>query len=74
VCGALVPDAQGGMGLDERDLVLLLEETGRAALPAPVVATAAVGAPLLRDAGQLDDGEGRRRAPARGAFRQRRRR
>ena len=50
VCGALVPDAQGGMGLDERDLVLLLEETGRAALPAPVVATAAVGAPLLRDA------------------------
>jgi alkylation response protein AidB-like acyl-CoA dehydrogenase len=51
VCGALVPDPQGGMGLDERDLVLLLEETGRAALPAPVVATAAVGAPLLRDAG-----------------------
>ena len=47
----LVPDAHGGMGLDERDLVLLLEETGRAALPAPVVATAAVGAPLLRDAG-----------------------
>jgi alkylation response protein AidB-like acyl-CoA dehydrogenase len=51
VPGALVPDAQGGMGLDERDLVLLLEETGRAALPAPVVSTAAVGAPLLRDAG-----------------------
>ncbi len=59
VCGALVPEAQGGMGLDERDLVLLLEETGRAALPAPVVATAAVGAPLLRDAGNHpDDGEG----------------
>src|SRR6185312_626632 len=51
VPGALVPDAHGGMGFDERDLVLLLEETGRAALPAPVVATAAVGAPLLRDAG-----------------------
>ena len=51
VCGALVPESQGGMGLDERDLVLLLEETGRAALPAPIVATAAVGAPLLRDAG-----------------------
>ena len=51
VPGALVPDAHGGMGLDERDLVLLLEETGRAALPAPIVATAAVGAPLLRDAG-----------------------
>ena len=51
VPGALVPEAQGGMGLDERDLVLLLEETGRAALPAPVVSTAAVGAPLVRDAG-----------------------
>ncbi len=51
VCGALVPDAHGGMGLDERDLVLLLEETGRVAMPAPIVASVAVGAPLLRDAG-----------------------
>ncbi|RIL07982.1 MAG: acyl-CoA dehydrogenase, partial [Proteobacteria bacterium] len=51
VPGALVPDAHGGLALDERDLVLLLEETGRAALPAPVVQTAAVGAPLLRDCG-----------------------
>ena len=54
VPGALVPDSYGGMGFDERDLVLLLEETGRAALPAPVVATAAVGAPLLRDAGNAE--------------------
>jgi alkylation response protein AidB-like acyl-CoA dehydrogenase len=51
VLGALVPDAHGGMGLDERDLVLLLEEAGRAALPLPLVSTAAVAAPLLRDAG-----------------------
>lgn len=51
VLGALVPDANGGMGLDERDLVLLLEEAGRAALPLPLVSTAAVAAPLLRDAG-----------------------
>jgi len=59
VCGALLPEAQGGMGLDERDLVLLLEETGRAALPEPVVSTAAVGVPLLRDArNHLDEGEG----------------
>lgn len=49
VPGALVPEADGGLGLDERDLVLLLEEIGRAALPVPVVATAAVAAPLLRD-------------------------
>jgi len=51
VPGALLAEEHGGMALDERDLVLLLEETGRAALPAPVISTAAVGAPLLRDAG-----------------------
>ena len=33
------------LGLDERSLVLLLEEAGRAALPHPVVETAAVAAP-----------------------------
>lgn len=43
----LVPDAAGGLGLDERSLVLLLEESGRAALPHPLVETAAVAAPLL---------------------------
>jgi alkylation response protein AidB-like acyl-CoA dehydrogenase len=51
LAGALVPDAQGGMGLDETDAVLLLEECGRAALAEPVVATAAVGAPLLAELG-----------------------
>lgn len=49
--GILVPEAHGGMGLDERDLVLALEESGRAALPEPLVETAAVGAPLLRELG-----------------------
>ncbi len=52
--GALVPAEHGGLGLDEIDLVLLLEETGRAALAEPVLETAAVAVPLLRDAG---DGE-----------------
>ena len=47
VPGVLVPEAHGGLGLDEIDLVLLLEETGRAACAEPVIATAAVGAPLL---------------------------
>jgi alkylation response protein AidB-like acyl-CoA dehydrogenase len=51
VLGALVPEAQGGLGLDERDLVLLLEEVGRAALPGPLAASAAVAAPLLRELG-----------------------
>jgi alkylation response protein AidB-like acyl-CoA dehydrogenase len=43
----LVPEEYGGLGSSEVDLVLLLEETGRAALPEPVVETAAVGVPLL---------------------------
>ena len=46
--GILVPEAHGGLGMNEIDLVLLLEESGRVALPEPVVETAAVGAPLLR--------------------------
>lgn len=55
VPGLLVPEAQGGLGMDELDLVLILEETGRAALAEPVVATAAVGVPMLRELGALGD-------------------
>ncbi len=33
VIGLTVPEAHGGLGMNELDLVLLLEETGRAALP-----------------------------------------
>lgn len=47
VMSILVPEAAGGLGLDERSLVLLLEETGRAGLPHPIVDTAAVALPLL---------------------------
>jgi hypothetical protein len=47
VLALLVPEVLGGLGLDEQSLVLVLEETGRAALPHPVVDTAAVAAPLL---------------------------
>ncbi|MBP1688180.1 MAG: acyl-CoA dehydrogenase [Deltaproteobacteria bacterium] len=43
----LVPEEHGGLGSSEVDLVLLLEETGRAALPEPVVETAAIGVPLI---------------------------
>ena len=50
VPGLLVPEVQGGLGLDETDLVLILEETGRAGLAEPVVPTS-VGAALLRDLG-----------------------
>jgi alkylation response protein AidB-like acyl-CoA dehydrogenase len=45
--GLLVPEEHGGLGRDEIDLVLLLHEAGRAALPGPFVPTAAVGVPLL---------------------------
>ncbi len=49
VLGLLVPERFGGMGLCEVDLVLLLEESGRAALPEPLVETAAVAVPALAE-------------------------
>jgi alkylation response protein AidB-like acyl-CoA dehydrogenase len=52
VFGMLVPEADGGVGGTDVDLVLLLEELGRAAAPGPVLETAAVGAPAL--AGSAD--------------------
>jgi len=51
VPGLLVPEDHGGLGMDEIDAVLAFEETGRAGLAEPVIATAAVAAPLLREAG-----------------------
>ena len=51
VPGLLVPEEHGGMGMDEVDFVLLVEEAGRAGLAEPVVGTAAVAAPLLRELG-----------------------
>jgi len=47
VPGLLVPEVHGGLGMDEVDFVLLLEEAGRAALPEPVIDTALVGASLI---------------------------
>jgi len=51
VPGLLVPEEYGGLGMDEIDLVLLLEETGRAAVPGPVIATAAVAVPTIAATG-----------------------
>ena len=51
--GLLVPEAQGGMGMDERFLVLLHEEAGRAALAEPLVATS-VAVPLLLGLGSRE--------------------
>jgi alkylation response protein AidB-like acyl-CoA dehydrogenase len=47
VIGLLAPEAEGGLGLTFVDLVLVLEETGRFAVPEPIVETAAWGVPLL---------------------------
>ncbi len=47
VIGMLVPEADGGLGLTLVDLVLILEETGRGALPEPIVESAAFGLPYL---------------------------
>jgi alkylation response protein AidB-like acyl-CoA dehydrogenase len=51
--GLLVPEAQGGLGLTEVDLVGVEEEAGWAALPEPLAETAALAAPLLGGAGAL---------------------
>ncbi|HXX89768.1 MAG TPA: acyl-CoA dehydrogenase family protein [Acidimicrobiales bacterium] len=50
VVGLTVPEPYGGLGLDEVDLVLLLEEAGRAGLPEPLLETTALAVPLLVDA------------------------
>jgi alkylation response protein AidB-like acyl-CoA dehydrogenase len=60
VVGLTVPEADGGLGLGMVDLVLLLEEAGRAGLPEPLLETTALGVPLLLDA--ADAGADARRA------------
>ena len=49
--GLTVPEEHGGLGMDEVDLVLILEEAGKAALPEPLLETTAVAAPTLVEAG-----------------------
>lgn len=46
VLDALRPESDGGLGLSEVDVVLVLEETGRYALAEPIVETMLVAAPL----------------------------
>ena len=49
VVGLTVPEDHGGLGLGLVDLVLLLEESGRVALPEPLVESTALAAPLLAE-------------------------
>jgi alkylation response protein AidB-like acyl-CoA dehydrogenase len=51
VLGLNLPEEYGGGGMDEIDMVVVLEEAGRAVLPEPLLEAAAVGGPLLARAG-----------------------
>jgi alkylation response protein AidB-like acyl-CoA dehydrogenase len=52
--GLTIPAEHGGTGGDELDLVLVLEEAGRAAVADPLAETLAVAVPLLAEAGSED--------------------
>ena len=52
VLGLLAPDGYGGLGLTDVDLVGVLVESGRCALPDPLVETASVVVPLLATVGE----------------------
>ena len=52
--GLLVPEAYGGLEMNEVELVGVLEEAGRAALPEPLAETAALAVPLLDDGATLE--------------------
>ena len=54
VLGLMIPEQYGGSGMNEVDMVLALEESGRAVLPEPLLESAALAAPLLARAGSDD--------------------
>jgi alkylation response protein AidB-like acyl-CoA dehydrogenase len=58
VVGLTVPESRGGLGLSLVDLVLLLEEAGRVALPEPLLETTAVATPLLAELAEGAGGTG----------------
>lgn len=49
--GITVPEEHGGLGMSELDFVLLAQECGYVALPEPLVHTALVAVPLLKELG-----------------------
>lgn len=51
VVGMRATEAHGGLGLRDLDLVLILVEAGRAAVPGALVETAVVAVPLLEEIG-----------------------
>src|SRR5665213_2081874 len=57
VTGLTVPEAHGGFGLGLVDLVPLVEEAGRVALPEPLATTTGIAAPLLADLATRSGGD-----------------
>ncbi|MDW3217343.1 MAG: acyl-CoA dehydrogenase family protein [Acidimicrobiales bacterium] len=53
VLAVLAPEEAGGLGMDEVDLVRILEEAGYAGVPEPLMEHAAVAVPALAQAGSL---------------------
>ena len=51
IFGLTTPEEHGGLGMGALDLVLLLEECGRYAVPEPIAEIVAIGAPLLAEVG-----------------------
>jgi alkylation response protein AidB-like acyl-CoA dehydrogenase len=49
IIGLTIPEAHGGLGMNDVDLTPLLTEAGRVALPAPVLETVAVAAPFIAE-------------------------
>ncbi|MBV8779310.1 MAG: acyl-CoA/acyl-ACP dehydrogenase [Alphaproteobacteria bacterium] len=49
--GITYPEEHGGAGLGVTDLVVLMEEMGRAVMPGPYLATALLGGAAIREAG-----------------------
>ncbi|MEU5541666.1 acyl-CoA dehydrogenase family protein [Streptomyces sioyaensis] len=56
--GLALPEAYGGVGCSPTELALACEETGRAVLPSPLIATAALAAPLILALGSARQREG----------------
>jgi alkylation response protein AidB-like acyl-CoA dehydrogenase len=49
--GLIIPEAHGGLGLGLVDLVVLMEEMGRAVVPGPYFSTVLLGGGIIMDAG-----------------------
>ncbi|MFI0907135.1 acyl-CoA dehydrogenase family protein [Streptomyces sioyaensis] len=56
--GLALPAGYGGVGCGPTELALACEETGRAVLPSPLIATAALAAPLILALGSARQREG----------------